>query len=307
MTATTATATTAIAGPAADAAAAAGTGTGRLLEIEDLTVAFGGRRAAPVLSGATLTAGAGQIVGVIGETGSGKTTLARAVVGLSPVRSGHIRFEGTEITALRGRALRAFRRSGQVQFVFQDPLRALDPELTVAQLIAEPLAVARGTRRTHGDRAEQAARTAEALDAVGLNPDLAGRVPGQLSGGQRQRVLLARALVTRPRLLVCDEPVSALDSANRNHVLRLLAALRDESGVAVLVISHDLHSLAGIADRVAVLHHGRFVEQGPVRDVLDRPQHPYTARLVAAAPRLRREPRVAAPSLSSTTSEGEPS
>lgn len=274
------------------AAAGADPRTGPVLEIEDLTVTFGGRRGVPVLRGASLAVAPGRIVGVIGETGSGKTTLARAVFGLSPIRSGRIRFEGTEISGLRGRALRALRRTGRLQFAFQDPLRALDPDLTVARLVAEPLAIADGPGRARGAHAE---RTAEALAAVGLSPDLSDRHPGRLSGGQRQRVLLARALVTRPRLLVCDEPVSALDAANRNHVLRLLAGLRDESGVTVLVISHDLHSLAGIADRVAVLHHGRFVEQGPVRDVLDRPQHPYTARLVAAAPRLRREPRPAPP------------
>jgi ABC-type glutathione transport system ATPase component len=138
--------------------------------------------------------------------------------------------------------------------------------------------------------AERGERVAEALRSVGLDPAaLSERLPGQLSGGQRQRVLLARALVTRPALLIADEPVSALDAANRNHVLRLLAELRDASGTAVLVISHDLHSLAGIADRVAVLNQGRIVEQGPVRDVLNDPRHPYTARLVAAAPRLRRQ------------------
>jgi ABC-type glutathione transport system ATPase component len=121
---------------------------------------------------------------------------------------------------------------------------------------------------------------------VGLDADLGDRVPGRLSGGQRQRVLLARALVTEPRLLICDEPVSALDAANRNHVLRLLLNLRDEEGIAALVISHDLHSLAGVADRVAVLNEGRVVEQGPVRRILDDPQDPYTQRLLAAAPRL---------------------
>jgi ABC-type glutathione transport system ATPase component len=270
----------------AEAAADPAPRTGPLLEIDELSVSFGGRHGAPVLSGVSLSADAGEVLGVIGETGSGKTTLARAIVGLSPIRSG--RFEGTDISALRGRRLRDFRRSGRLQFVFQDPLRALDPELTVEAIVAEPLAIA-GTP----DRAGRTDRVAEALAAVGLDPDLAGRTPGRLSGGQRQRVLLARALVTRPSLLICDEPVSALDAANRNHVLWLLADLRDTSGVTVVVISHDLHSLAGIADRVAVLHQSRFVEQGPVREVLDNPQHPYTARLVGAAPRLRREQHLA--------------
>jgi ABC-type glutathione transport system ATPase component len=256
-----------------------------LLEISGLSVAYGGRHGTRVLAGVDLVVRPGEIVGVIGETGSGKTTLARAVVALAPVRSGRISFEGTEIGGLRGRRLRAFRRTGRLQFAFQDPLRALDPDLTVAAIVAEPLAVA-GAGAGSAGRGE---RVAEALRSVGLDPALSERLPGQLSGGQRQRVLLARALVTRPALLIADEPVSALDAANRNHVLRLLAELRDASGTAVLVISHDLHSLAGIADRVAVLNQGRIVEQGPVRDVLNDPQHPYTARLVAAAPRLRRQ------------------
>ncbi len=251
-----------------------------LLEIEDLVVGYGDRHAAPVLDGVSLSVRPGEIVGLIGETGSGKTTLARAAVGLVPARSGRVGFEDTELTGLTGRALRDFRRRGRVQYVFQDPLRALDPDLTAAESVAEPLAVAGIT--TAGRRA----RVEQALLAVGLEAAHGERVPGRLSGGQRQRVLLARALVTAPRLLICDEPVSALDAANRNHVLRLLLNLRDDSAIAALVITHDLHSLSGVADRVAVLHEGRLVEQGPVRDVLDAPQHPYTRRLLAAAPRL---------------------
>ncbi|HEY3867910.1 MAG TPA: ATP-binding cassette domain-containing protein [Actinocrinis sp.] len=269
-----------------------------LLDVADLTVAYGGRHAPAALDGVDLGVRRGEILGVIGETGSGKTTLARAIVGLVPPRSGRISFAGTEIGALRGRALRDFRRRGEIQFVFQDPLRALDPEVAVAESVAEPLAVSGAV-----DCAERTERTAEALRAVGLSPALAERLPGRLSGGQRQRALMARALITRPRLLIADEPVSALDAANRNQVLRLLLELRDRSGVAILVISHDLHSLAGVADRVAVLHGGRVAEQGPVRDVLDHPQHPYTSRLVAAAPRLRAA-RVArpAPATVATTS-----
>ena len=252
-----------------------------LLSISDLTVSYGDRHAAPVLDGVALDVQPGEILGVIGETGSGKTTLARTIVGLVPARSGRIEFDGVELSALRGRALREFRRRGELQFVFQDPLRALDPDLTAADSVAEPLDAA-GV----GDRRERAERAAKALKAVGLDATLGDRVPGRLSGGQRQRVLLARALVTEPRLLICDEPVSALDAANRNHVLRLLLNLRDEAGIAALVISHDLHSLAGVADRVAVLNEGRVVEQGPVRRILDDPQDPYTRKLLAAAPRL---------------------
>ena len=224
----------------------------------------------------------GEILGVIGETGSGKTTLARTIVGLVPARGGRVEFNGVELSGLRGRALRDFRRRGELQFVFQDPLRALDPDLTAAESIAEPLDAA-----GIGYASERVERAAKALAAVGLDAALGERVPGRLSGGQRQRVLLARALVTEPRLLICDEPVSALDAANRGHVLRLLLDLRDETGVAALVISHDLQSLSGFADRVAVLYQGRIVEHGPTRQVLDNPQHSYTQRLLAAAPRLR--------------------
>jgi len=261
-----------------------------LLDVSDLTVGYGGRHGSRVLTEASLQANPGELIGIIGETGSGKTTLARSVVGLVPALSGRVVFEGVEVSGLHGRARRAFRRSGRVQFAFQDPLRALDPELTVAAIVAEPLAIART-----GSQAERSVLVSEALQAVGLDDSFVDRLPGRLSGGQRQRVLLARALVTKPSLLICDEPVSALDAANRDQVLRLLAGLRD-AGTAVLVISHDLLSLAGIADRVAVLHEGRIVENAPVRQILEDPQHAYTARLLAAAPRLRRE-RLSIPQL----------
>ncbi|WP_405009427.1 ABC transporter ATP-binding protein [Kitasatospora sp. NBC_01539] len=238
-----------------------------------------------VLDGIDLDARAGEILGVIGETGSGKTTLARAVVGLAPVTAGRITVDGEDRTALRGRALRLTRRGGAVQYMFQDPLRSLDPDLTVRRLVGEPLAVARVARE------EREPRVLEALDRVGLDRALADRTPGRLSGGQRQRVALARAIVTRPRLLIADEPVSALDASNRNHVLRLLDTLRRELGLAVVVISHDLDSLAGIADRIAVLYRGRLVEHGPAEAVLTDPHHPYTALLTASAPSLDRAHR----------------
>jgi oligopeptide/dipeptide ABC transporter ATP-binding protein len=235
-----------------------------------------------------LTVTEGQILGVIGETGSGKTTLARAVVGTAPVTAGRIAVDGVEVSALRGRALREHRRSGRVQYMFQDPLRSLDPDLTVTDLVSEPLAVAGVEKK------ERRARAAEALHRVGLDADALGdRIPAQLSGGQRQRVSLARAIVTRPALLLADEPVSALDASNRNHVLRLLDELRHDLGVAIVVISHDLSSLAGIADRIAVLYRGRLVEQGPTAEVLGRPLHPYTALLTASAPRIDRAGRSA--------------
>ncbi|MER8001442.1 ABC transporter ATP-binding protein [Streptomyces sp. NPDC095613] len=265
-----------------------------LLRISALSVSYGRRAtsssragATRVLSGVDLTVRPGEIIGIIGETGSGKTTLARAAVGLVPPDSGGVAFEGRDLTGLRGGELREFRRSGRVQFMFQDPLRSQDPDLTVRQVVAEPLAaVGVPTRR------ERAVRVDEALALAGLEADVLGsRTPGQLSGGQRQRVSLARAIVTRPRLLFTDEPVSALDASNRNLVLGLLDRLRREMDLAVVVISHDLSSLAGIADRVAVLYRGRLVEQGPIGEVLTRPRHPYTALLTASAPSVRREDR----------------
>ncbi|HTJ37571.1 MAG TPA: ABC transporter ATP-binding protein [Dactylosporangium sp.] len=263
-----------------------------LLEIQDLSVEYDRHL---VLDGVSLAVRTGEILGIIGETGSGKTTLARAVAGLAPVRGGRIAFDGTDLTALRGRARRAWRRTGALQYVFQDPLRALDPQHTVGTIVGEGLAVA-GRQRP----AEIATRVSDALTRVGLDPALAARRPGEISGGQRQRVLLARALAVEPRLLLCDEPVSALDASNRNHVLRLLAGLRDTAGVTVVVISHDLSSLAGIADRVAVLYGGRLAEHGPIGDVLAAPRHPYTALLVASAPSVRRERAVPAARLRGT-------
>ncbi|MDQ6525097.1 ABC transporter ATP-binding protein [Nocardioides sp. LHD-245] len=229
-----------------------------------------------------------EIVGIVGETGSGKTTLARATVGLVAPAAGSIEFAGEDIGGLRGRARRAFRRSGQVQLVFQDPLRSLDPDLTVTDLVREPLDIAGVLSRT-----EREQRVAESLRLVGLDPDaVAERRPRHLSGGQRQRVSLARAVATRPRLLFCDEPVSALDVSNRNLVLNLLDQLRAELDLAVVIIAHDLSSLAGIADRVAVFYRGRIVEQGPIREVLGDPAHPYTALLTASAPSIGDEERL---------------
>ncbi|MGW6059228.1 ABC transporter ATP-binding protein [Streptomyces sp. NPDC055189] len=278
-------------GEQSDAAATPGA---PLLQIQGLAVSYGRRavrgaaKSARVLSDVQLDVRAGEIVGIIGETGSGKTTLARATVGLVRPDTGRIAFDGRDLTTLRRGELRDFRRSGSVQYMFQDPLRSQDPELTVRRIVAEPLAAVGAL-----DRRERAARTDEALTLVGLDPDTFGsRTPGQISGGQRQRVSLARAIVTRPRLLLTDEPVSALDASNRNLVLSLLDRLRRELGLAIVVISHDLSSLAGIADRVAVLYRGRLVEQGPISEVLERPRHPYTALLTASAPSVRREHRL---------------
>jgi oligopeptide/dipeptide ABC transporter ATP-binding protein len=273
-----------------------------LLEVADIDVVLGrGWRASQVLSGVNLKVWPGEIIGLVGETGSGKTTLARTVVGLVRPRGGRVVFDGTEISALRGGARRRERRTGHIQLVFQDPLRSLDPDLTVGDIVGEGLRIRGGL-----SAADIAARVEDALAKVGLSPALRHRQPGQISGGQRQRVSIARALAAGPRLLLCDEPVSALDASNRNYILRLLAELRDSLGLPIVIISHDLSSLAGIADRVVVLYRGRIVEDGPVGQVFARPRHPYTALLLASAPSVKHDRELSVHQLRRTTADPEP-
>jgi oligopeptide/dipeptide ABC transporter ATP-binding protein len=256
-----------------------------VLSVENVDVVLGrGWRANHILSGVNLAVRPGEIVGLVGETGSGKTTLARTIVGLVRPKSGRVVYDGAETSRLRGGALRRERRQGHVQLVFQDPLRSLDPDLTVAQIVGEGLRIRGGL-----DGAEIQARVTDALGKVGLDATLLSRTPGQISGGQRQRVSIARALAADPGLLLCDEPVSALDASNRNYILRLLGDLRDSLNLPIVIISHDLSSLAGIADRVVVLYRGRIVEDGPVSQVFSAPKHPYTALLMASAPSVKHD------------------
>ncbi|WP_194421908.1 ABC transporter ATP-binding protein [Microbacterium abyssi] len=249
----------------------------RVLQLDAVSVDYDKVR---VLDGISLTIRPGEVVGVVGESGSGKTTLARTVLGAVAPAAGQVHVAGRDVNRLRGRALRRWRRSGAVQYVFQDPLRSLDPGIPVADSIVEGLKIARIPA------AEVARRRAAALEAVGLDEDLVTRLPSGLSGGQRQRAAIARALVVEPRLLVLDEPVSALDAASRDHVVQALIALRDRRGsdLAMLVISHDIGSLAAMSDRLVVLDHGQIVEDGPTRGVIAQPQHPYTQRLIASVP-----------------------
>ncbi|MFJ7299876.1 ABC transporter ATP-binding protein [Streptomyces sp. NPDC099088] len=266
------------------ATAAPDTPTRPVLAVRELEVHYGQRRRRRrALHGVSLDVTAGETVGIIGETGSGKSTLARAVLGLVRASGGSVVVDGEDVTSHSPRQWRALRRRGVVQYVFQDPLRSLDPDLTVETSLAEPLLVA-------GVPRDEAARRVRAfLSRVRLSEDLLDRLPGELSGGQRQRVAVARALVTEPRLVILDEPVSALDSANRVQILQILKELRDD-GVALVFISHDLGSVAGVADRVAVLYQGELVEVGPVRDVITRPRHAYTRLLVCSAPTLHSAP-----------------
>lgn len=253
-----------------------------VLTTTGLDVHYGrGRRRKQALAGASLTVAPGEIVGIIGETGSGKSTFARAVLGLVPASAGRVVIDGEDVTGYGTRQWRALRRRGVVQYVFQDPLRSLDPDLPVSDSLMEPLLL------NGVPRAEAETRALAYLSRVRLDEELLTRLPGELSGGQRQRVAVARALVTEPKLVFLDEPVSALDSANRVQILEILKELRDD-GVALVFISHDLGSVAGIADRVAVLYQGEFVEVGPVRAVVTAPRHAYTRLLISSAPTLRR-------------------
>ncbi|MCU1690046.1 MAG: transporter ATP-binding protein [Jatrophihabitantaceae bacterium] len=255
--------------------------TGNVLDVTDLEVHYGlGRKRNRVLNGVSLSVAPGETVGLIGETGSGKSTLARAVLGLVRGSAGTILIDGQDVSRAKPREWQALRRRGVIQYVFQDPLRSLDPDLTVLQSLTEPLLI-RGIGKS-----EAAGLVDEYLDRVRLDHGLLRRLPGELSGGQRQRVAVARSLVTEPKLIILDEPVSALDSANRVQVLAILKQLRD-TGVSLIFISHDLGSVAGVADRIAVLYEGELVEVGAARDVIKRPQHPYTRLLVSSAPTLR--------------------
>jgi ABC-type microcin C transport system duplicated ATPase subunit YejF len=260
-------------------------GTAPLLDIDAIDVHYGRRRnRRQILFGVSLQVRAGEIVGLIGESGSGKSTVARAILGLAPVAAGRITVAGHEVTKFGGKQWRGFRRRGVAQYVFQDPLRSLDADVLIGDSIAEPLRIAHA-----GSRAEIEQRVKEYATKVRLDEALLMRFPGEISGGQRQRAAVARSLVTKPKLLILDEPVSALDAANRVQVLGGFAELRDE-GIAQLYISHDLGSVAGICDRTAVLYQGRIVEYGPTAEIVNHPQHPYTRLLVGSAPTLRGTP-----------------
>jgi len=233
------------------------------------------RRGDPTVSGIDLELHAGETLGLVGESGSGKTTIGRALAGLVPVVEGTVDVDGQDLRTARGRRLRDIRK--RVGIVFQDPASSLNPRQSIGWSIAEPLLV-------HEPSADRPARVRELLEAVQLDPSWAERFPHQLSGGQRQRVAVARALALRPALLIADEPTSALDVTVQAAVLDLLRDLQDEFGFGCLLVSHDLAVVRQLADRVAVLHHGRIVEHGTTQAVLDDPQEDYTRMLLAAAP-----------------------
>ena len=216
----------------------------------------------------------GEVLGLVGESGSGKSTLGRLAVGLERADAGQVRLAGHDLGVGHRRDWQRLRRDAQM--VFQDPFGSLDPRLRVARIVAEPLALLRL------DAAEAMGRVHEALDEVGLSDDALDRYPHEFSGGQRQRIAIARALITRPKLVVADEPVSALDVSVQAQVLNLMADLRTRHGLAYLFISHDLAVVAHLADRIAVLRDGAIVETGPTAALLEAPRHPYTKALLDA-------------------------
>lgn len=256
-----------------------------LLEVEDLRIRYprmGRLRAAlkgephgfEAVAGVSFEIEAGQTLGLVGESGSGKSTIARTLMGLKQAASGSIRFDGREITAASARDWARLRR--EMSMMWQDPVGSLSPRLKVSSLVTEPL-------RIHGQKAGRDEAT-RLLGLVGLPAEFAGRYPHQLSGGQARRVGVARALALDPKLLVADEPTAGLDMSVQGEVLNLLNEVQKRTGVAILVITHNLNLVRHITDRMAIMYLGRFVEQGPTEQVFGHPRHPYTEALLSANP-----------------------
>ncbi|WP_417259581.1 ABC transporter ATP-binding protein [Celeribacter sp.] len=255
-----------------------------LLEADSLVRIYSGRsglfgKPTPVraVDGVSLHLSRGETLGIVGESGSGKSTLGRMLLGVDPAQGGTMRFDGRPMPAIGTAAWRALR--ARMQMVHQDPLAALDRRLTIADQIREPLDI-----HLIGTDTTRAARVANLMEAVGLRPDQAERFPHELSGGQRQRVVIARALATNPDMLVCDEPVSALDVSIQAQVVNLLRSLRHQTGLSMVFISHDLKVVRNLCDRVAVMYLGRIVEEGPSETLFANPRHPYTQALVSSVP-----------------------
>jgi len=240
----------------------------------------GGGRAIHAVEDVTLEVSLGETFAIVGESGSGKTTLARLLLRLIEPDSGEIDFAGRDLLSARGAELRGLRR--EMQMIFQDPFSSLDPRMRVSAIVGEPLEI----HQPELNRSERRKQVEEALSAVGLDRDAMNRFPHEFSGGQRQRIGIARALILRPKLIVADEPVSALDVSVGAQILELLRSLQSQFKLTYVLISHSLPVVAQLATTVAVMQAGRLVETGPAETVLTAPRHPYTQALLAAVPAL---------------------
>ena len=254
-----------------------------LLEVKDLKKHFkvrsqrGGKKVVKAVDGVSLTIEAGKTLGLVGESGCGKSTTGRAIMRLTEPTAGQVLYEGKDVCKMNARELKAFRR--EVQFIFQDPYASLNPRFTVGELVGEPLAI-----HKMGNKKERINRVKELLDTVGLNPEHINRYAHEFSGGQRQRIGIARALALDPKLIICDEPVSALDVSIQAQVLNLLEKLQNELGIAYIFIAHDLSVVQHISDDVAVMYLGKIVERSDWRGLYETPHHPYTQCLLSAVP-----------------------
>ncbi len=259
-----------------------------LLSVRDLCTwfpVFGGvmrRRTGEIkaVDGVSFDVEAGKTVGLVGESGSGKTTVGRTLLKLTPATSGEVLYGRRDLLAMKEGEFRPLRKD--LQMIFQDPFGSLNPRMTVLAILAEPLEI-HFPEMTRADRRE---RVAELLRLVGLPADAMGRYPHEFSGGQRQRIGIARALAVKPRFIVCDEPVSALDVSVQAQIVNLLQDLQEQLGVAYLFIAHDLAVVEHMSDHVIVMHHGKVVESAPAEEIYENPQHEYTRKLLAAVPRL---------------------
>jgi oligopeptide transport system ATP-binding protein len=257
-----------------------------LLTVENLTTRFDIRPETFFGKTVTLTAvddvsfslKPGETLGIVGESGSGKSTLGRSVLRLVEAQKGTVIWQGRDLLKLSDEDMRKARRD--MQIIFQDPLASLDPRMTIADIIAEPLQIAEPSL-TRKQRLEEVQKI---MAAVGLAPEMVNRYPHEFSGGQAQRIGIARAIITKPKMIICDEPVSALDVSIQAQILQLLNRLRHELGLVMIFISHDLSVVRLICDRVIVLYLGRIMESGPAKAVFDDPQHPYTRALLSAVP-----------------------
>jgi oligopeptide/dipeptide ABC transporter ATP-binding protein len=251
-----------------------------LLRVTELTkhfVARRGKASIRAVDGVNLTLKSGETLGVVGESGCGKSTLGRTILRLLEPNSGEVEFDGEDLLALGPAALRAKR--SDMQMIFQDPFASLDPRLNIGTIVAEPLVI-----HSIGDRASRRQAALDLLETVGLEPGAAKLYPHEFSGGQRQRIGIARALALRPRLIIADEPVSALDVSIQSQILNLMVELRQRFGLSYIFISHDLAVIEHVSDTVAVMYLGRIVETAAIEDLFAKPSHPYTEALISAVP-----------------------